>query len=283
MMERVRPWLDLIRFHEYGPFAILSCIVGALLATPSIDARAIHLSLFAVASSMSAFVANDLADVEEDRLKGKMRNPIASGRLRATSAYLAFALLAASSVFLLISLSGELVPLGLLVLALCWGYSWGPRLKDKPIVATLVHGAVPALFAVMGYALYSPVSASPVLLSLILLALSAMSDILQGIRDLEADSSLRRTTVAILGVRRSVDAAIALMVAAAAAYALMVALGFLPWPLIAFVPLAYVLIDPLLKLRSGGRTASQTIEALRLRGLALAAALIAAYLILEAL
>jgi 4-hydroxybenzoate polyprenyltransferase len=275
----LRAWVDLLRLHEYLPLSIFSVLAGALLATKHVDLRLIPVLLFVALSSMSAFVLNDIMDVEEDKARGDWRNPIASGRLGKGAVLLAFAVLALLSLIPLPFMELRVTAIGITALLLLWIYSWGPRLKDRPILDLMTHGAGPALYALMGYALYGSLNIAPLLLAVIVFMLSCTSCILQQIRDMDAATRAARRTTSLIGMKRSVDLAMVLMLISIMIYVLMVSIGVLP-PIFAIViPYGVILMDPLSKLKIGILKPEEVIKALRLRGSLLAAIMLLLYLI----
>jgi len=281
MATNLRAWVDLIRFHEYGPLAIMCGVVGALLATRDIDYRLIQLLIFITSSSISAFILNDLTDVEEDRLKGRCRNPIATGRLSVKAARNAFLITALTSIITLLALNIYVIAVGLLILSLYWSYSYGIRLKDKPPADLIIHGAIPALYIIAGYVTYRPLSTGAVLLSAMAFTLSCMSELLQELRDLNADTLRRKTTLAVIGVKGGVNASITLMILSITLYIVLTVINVIPIYFIAFTPLSYLLLSPLIKLKVGVVGVEDVINQLRLRGSLIALVIIATYVLLS--
>jgi 4-hydroxybenzoate polyprenyltransferase len=278
-LSQARPWVALLRFHEYGPLFLLCGVAGALYAGVSSPSGLAALLCFIALFSSSAFVLNDVADSEEDSVAGTSRNPIANGEIGRAAGVAAFALLAAGSLAALYFVSPPALYAAPLVYGLYWGYSWGPAFKARPGVDVAVHGAVPALFVFMGYALYARPSAGAALLSGAVFCAAAMSGVLQEVRDLGKDAPHRRTTALALGEARSVDLSVALLGAGVALYAAAVATGTLPLAMAALVPGTGLLFAPLLRLRSGAGGAGGTIRALRLRGAALALVALVIYVL----
>jgi 4-hydroxybenzoate polyprenyltransferase len=243
------------------------------------DSRMFVLVIFIAVFSTSAFVLNDL-DVEEDRLKEHWRNPVAFGRLTWRAALLGFVGLACISIVSLFALGTSLLPEGMMVIALCWGYSWRPRFKVLPVAAAIVHGAVPELYLVIGYLLYRPLTYAAVLIAGISFTLAMMTEVIQELRDVEADKNFRRTSAIIFGNPGTANLSIGLMTADVVMYWLLILDGFLS-PLFAFfVPLVYFLYEPLVMLRKGSLDPTGAISKLRNRGLAFSSLLVAAYLLL---
>ncbi len=275
----MKAWADLLRLQEYLPLFIFSALAGALLATKRIDLHLASLLLFVAFSSMSAFVLNDIMDEEEDRAREDWRNPIASGRLKRKDAFLAFAILALLSLVLLPFMELSVAVIGISTVLLLSTYSWGPRLKDKPVLDLLTHGAGPALYALMGYALYKSLDMTSLLLAGIAFLLSCTSCILQQVRDMDTGAYAAKRTTSLIGVERSIDLAMALMLISIMIYVLMVSIGALPLIFAIFIPSGVILLEPLLKLKTGAVKPEEVIKALRLRGSLLAAIMLLLYVI----
>ena len=278
-MSPARPWVALLRFHEYGPLFLLCGVAGALYAGVGSPGSLAALLCFISCFSASAFVLNDVTDWKEDSEDDDARNPIARGEVGRASGVVLFAILAACSLAALRFVSPLAALAAPLAYGLYWGYSWGPAFKARPGVDVVVHGAVPALFVFMGYVLYAPPSAGAALLSGVVFCVAAMSGVLQEVRDLGKDASHRRTTALVLGEARSIDLSVALLGAGVAIYAAAVATGALPLAMAALVPGTGLLFVPLLRLRSGAGGAGGTIRSLRLRGAALALAALVLYVL----
>jgi 4-hydroxybenzoate polyprenyltransferase len=279
IMLRPGPWLDLLRFDEYGPFFILCALAGSV-AEGKIGGGAVLLVVFVASFSASAFVENDVVDVEEDLRKGESRNPIAAGLISRRSGMVAFGVLAGLSVVTLLLLSPEAILLGILALGLCWGYSWGLNLRAIPVVDVAVHGVVPALFVLMGAALAGRVGYLASIVGLIVFVFAAMSGLLQQVRDAGADRSSRRTTAMVLGANRTALVCIGLAVTGAAIFASLPLTGLLPFWYLLFVPGAYFLVRPLFELKHSPGKTSEAIARVRSAGLVLSVLLVAAYLII---
>jgi len=65
--------IKLIRFHEYGPLVIITCLTTALLATKELDIKLVKLLVYATSGSISTFILNDIVDVDEDRMLSRFR------------------------------------------------------------------------------------------------------------------------------------------------------------------------------------------------------------------
>ena len=278
-MGNLTPWVKLVRFEEYGPLFVFCGLVGAVYAGVGSAADLAGLTAFIACFSASAFVLNDIADRHEDASAPASRNPLATGELGLGSGTALFALLAAGSVASLYFVPAPARYAAPLVYGLYWGYSWGPGFKSRPGLDVVVHGSVPALFVLMGYALYAPLSAGAAVVSGAVFCFAAMSGVLQGVRDLEKDSASRRSTPLALGSGRSVDLAVGLMGSGALLYGCAVLTGYLPPIMAALVPFSSALILPLLRLRSGRTGPEETIRVVRSRGMALAAGALCLYLL----
>ncbi|MDE1858859.1 MAG: UbiA prenyltransferase family protein, partial [Thaumarchaeota archaeon] len=215
---------------------------------------------------------------EEDASTLGSRNPLASGQLPLSLGVAVFAVLAAGSAASLLLVSARDVYIALLVYGLYWGYSWGPGFRARPGVDVAVHGAVPALFVLMGASLAGVPTEGGVVLAGIVFSLAAMSGVLQEVRDLDRDAPSRRTTALILGKEMSVDLALLMMGAGVALYAVAAIAGGLPPAMLALVPFSWFLVAPILSLRKGEETADAVIRAIRARGLVLAVGALLLYL-----
>jgi len=275
---RIEGLFELFRFHEYGPFFVAAGLMGCL-STRRIDLRMGALLLFIAVSSMSGFVLNDLCDVEEDKLKKECRNPISAGKIGFRESSIVFIALTLLSIALLCTLTKGPSILGLITLINFWLYSWGLRLKTKPFLDLIVHGAWPALYATMGYLLYLPLDLGILSLSLILFLLSMVSQILQELRDMETDNS--SNTVKILKQRNSIKLTILLMLISITLYVSTSIMGFIPFIYIFLTPLFYLLAEPLTKTLSQKIDPPEAIAKLRIRGLILAALMVVLYVSYE--
>lgn len=272
------PFVRLVRFEEYGPLFILCGAAGALYAGLGPAYGLAGLFAFIALFSASAFVLNDIADREVDASTSGSRNPLATGQLPLSRGVALFALLAAGSAASLLFVPSGDAYIALLVYALYWGYSWGPGFRARPGVDVAVHGAVPALFVLMGASLAGAPTDGGFVLAGVVFCLAAMSGVLQEVRDIGRDASSRRTTALVLGERRSVDLALLMMGAGVALYAVAVISGGLPPVMMAPVPLSWFLAAPILSLRKGEETADGAIRTIRARGSALAASALLLYL-----
>lgn len=275
----LRAWVDLLRLHEYLPFSIFSALAGALLATKHVDLHLAPLLLFVTFSSMSAFVLNDIMDVEEDRARGDWRNPIASGRLKKKAVFFVFVIFVLLSLIMLPFMGQRAVAVGIPTILLLWIYSWGLRLKDKPFFDLLTHGVGPALYALMGYAHYKPLDMISLLLAGIAFMFSFTSCILQQIRDMDAGAYAAKRTTSLIGVERSIDLSMIPMLVSIMIYVLMVLIGALPLIFAIFIPFGVILLEPISKLKTGVLKPEEVIKALRLRGSLLAAIMLLLYMI----
>jgi len=125
-------FVRIVRFHEYGPCYLVSALACAFVARYPVDSRILPVLLFVAVSSIFGFVINDIADAELDRKAGKLRNPVAAGDLSAAAAWaLAVVLLGVATLSIyLLSFPNRL--LGILVIMLFGGYSFGLRAKARP-------------------------------------------------------------------------------------------------------------------------------------------------------
>ena len=240
----------------------------------------VSLVVFVACFSASAFVENDLVDVVEDSRKEENRNPIAAGLISRKTAVAAFGLLAGASVAALLFLSPEAILLGLLALGLYWGYSWGLNLKAIPVVDVAVHGAVPAIFVLMGAELAGGVGYFASGVALVVFVYAAMSGLLQQLRDTDADGSSRRTTAMSLGASKTVLLCTGLALGGIALFASLPLAGLLPVWYLAFLPAAYFIVKPLVELKRSPEGVGKAIVRVRSAGLVISVLLVATYLVL---
>jgi 4-hydroxybenzoate polyprenyltransferase len=273
----LKPWLELFRFHEYGPLFLLCSVAGALFARGSVSYSFLALMAFVCFLSISAFVINDVTDASDDARRGFVRNPISKGEVQRPQAFRVFLVLAFLSAVTAPFLGAQDFALSLLLFVLCWGYSLGPGFKAHPVSDLVVHSLVPALFALQGYGLYRPIGLGALLLALTVAAFSGVSGVLQEIRDLSVDLKSRRTTVVVLGSRKSPSLAMALAILGVGAFGAIPLLGLAAVQLVVFLPLGFFILQPISRLSSGDLDAEGAIELIRTRGLVLALVLMAAY------
>jgi 4-hydroxybenzoate polyprenyltransferase len=134
-------WVKLLRFHQYAK--------NALVLVPLLTAHKV--SLFPVTTALlaalafslgasSAYVLNDLLDVEADRAHPTKRNrPIASGAISPTAAIVALALALVSALAIASSISTEFagVLLGYLVLTTSYSF-WLKRVAIVDVLTLAV-------------------------------------------------------------------------------------------------------------------------------------------------
>ena len=191
-------FVRIVRFHEYGPCYLVSALACAFVARYPIDSRILPVLLFVAVSSIFGFVTNDIADAELDRKAGKLRNPVASGDLSVAAAWtlvLAFLGGAALSIYLLSFLNRLL---GILVIMLFGGYSFGLRAKARPGLDVFCHASWNAIYGVMAYSVYHPIDFVGAGLSGMLFLLSMLAELVNEIRDHDSDSMTCNEQLTIL-------------------------------------------------------------------------------------
>lgn len=221
-------------------------IVGAVLSVSPMDLGMVWLLIFSLFSTVFAFVINDLSDAELDRSAGVSRNPVSTGELSLRGSItltFTFLLVSLAALFFL-SLQAQL--LGLLTLFLYFTYSWVVRAKARPILDIVYHGSCPAILAIMGYTKYRTFDATCLLLASTMFLLSAVSQILQEVRDYETDRKTIKTTVTLLGKRKSIILCLAFC---ASAFTISLPLFHIavPYQILLLSPLAYLVIPPIIQ------------------------------------
>ena len=239
-------FVRIVRFHEYGPCYLVSALACAFVARYPVDGRILPVLLFVAVSSIFGFVINDIADAELDGKAGKLRNPVASGDLSAAATWgLVIVLLggAALSIYLLSFLNRLL---GILVIMLFGGYSFGLRLKARPGLDVVSHASWNATYGVMAYSVYRPLDFVGAGLAGVLFLLSMLAELVNEIRDHDSDRGMLRTTVTWLGKKRALKACVVLLFLVLVLFVSVVLVGGLPWILLAFSPSVIFLVAPII-------------------------------------
>ena len=247
--------IDFLRPNEYFKEVILFSSLG-LLFTKSFSFLFLPLLIANLALMAFAFTFNDIEDSKEDKRKHSKRNPISRGRLGKASAYIiSFGLLLVS--ILIYFMIGTLVfPIFGTIAIFLFLYSWKSiRLKSKPFSDVLIHGIGFGAFPLTGYLIIKPFDTTIFLLTSATTMISIIGELLNEIRDYNADlKSKFKTTVIIFGKNHSKTSIIflAISVGLIFSYLFYTTLSFnffVPW-LIAFCGVAAFLFLPSLKLKS---------------------------------
>jgi 4-hydroxybenzoate polyprenyltransferase len=239
-------FVRIVRFHEYGPCYLVSALACAFVARYPVDSRILPVLLFVAVSSIFGFVINDIADAELDRKAGKLRNPVASGDLSVAAAWVLVVVLlglATLSIYLLSFLNRLL---GILVIMLFGGYSFGLRVKARPGLDLVWHASWNATYGVMAYSVYRPLDFVGVGLSGMLLLLSMLAELVNEIRDHDSDRDMIRTTVTLVGKKRALKACVVLLFLVLALFVSVVLVGGLPWVLLVFSLSIIFLVVPII-------------------------------------
>jgi len=269
----------LIRFHEYGPQVIIACLATALIASKELDIRLVKLIIYAASGSISAFILNDIVDVDEDRVLSKFRNPLASGELGVGTAAILYLLTATASITSLVGFNIYVITLALTTLSLSYLYSVGIRFKELVPMDLVVHGLVPTLLVLTTYITYRPLSLDSLILALIVFTSSLTVELLQEIRDLSVNS---RNTVKYLGVKVSKDLTLTLVLITSALYILLTLSRYDLNYLVIYSPLTYLIVEPVIKFRGGYLSVEEVISKLRFRTTLLVTLALITYVVLNA-
>jgi len=239
-------FVRIVRFHEYGPCYLVSALACAFVARYPVDSRILPVLLFVAVSSIFGFVINDIADAELDRKAGKLRNPVAAGDLSAAAAWaLAVVLLGVATLSIyLLSFPNRL--LGILVIMLFGGYSFGLRAKARPGLDVVCHASWNAIYGVMAYSVYRPLDFVGAGLSCMVLLLSMLAELVNEIRDHDSDRGMIRTTVTWVGKKRALKACVVLLFLVLVLFVSVVLVGGLPWVLLVFSPSIIFLVAPII-------------------------------------
>jgi 4-hydroxybenzoate polyprenyltransferase len=211
-----------------------------------VDSRILPVLLFVAVSSIFGFVINDIADAELDRKAGKLRNPVTSGDLSVVAAWALVVVLlgvASLSIYLLSFLNRLL---GILVIMLFGGYSFGLRAKTRPGLDVVCHASWSAIYGVMAYSVYRPLDFVGAGLSGMLFLLSMLAELVNEIRDYDSDRGMIRTTVTLVGKKRALKACVVLLFLVLALFVSVVLVGGLPWILLVFSPSIIFFVAPII-------------------------------------
>ena len=225
---------------------MVSALACAFVARYPVDSRILPVLLFVAVSSIFGFVINDIADAELDRKAGKLRNPVASGDLSVAAAWALVVVLlgvATLSIYLLSFLNRLL---GILVIMLFGGYSFGLRAKARPGLDVVCHASWNAIYGVMAYSVYRPLDSVGAGLSGMLFLLSMLAELVNEIRDHDSDRDMIRTTVTLVGKKRALKACVVLLFLVLALFVSVVLVGGLPWVLLVFSPSIIFLVAPII-------------------------------------
>ena|GEM_PF-1280344 len=270
--------IKLIRFHEYGPLVIITCLTTALLATKELDIKLVKLLVYATSGSISTFILNDIVDVDEDRVLSRFRNPLVNSELSVNTALILYLLTATASITALVGLNIYVITLALTTLTLSYLYSVGIRFKDLVPTDLLIHGLVPTLLTITTYITYRPLSLDLLILALIVFTSSITSELLQEIRDLSINS---RSTVKYLGIKVSKDLILTLVMIASVLYILLTLSRYDLNYLVIYSPLTYFIIEPVIKFRSNYLSVEEVISKLRFRTTLLVTLALTTYVVLN--
>ena len=283
-MQPLAPWnafVRIVRFHEYGPCYLVSVLACAMVARYPLDSRILPVLLFVAVSSIFGFVINDIADAKLDRKAGKLRNPVASGDLSVVAAWALVAVLlgvASLSIYFL-SILNKL--LGILVIMLFGGYSFGLRAKTRPGLDIVCHASWSALYGIMAYSVYRPLDFVGVGLSVTLFLLSMLAELVNEIRDYDSDRGMIRTTVTLVGKKKALKACIVLLFLVLALFVSLVLVGGLPWILLVFSPSIIFLVAPIINALRYEQNEQDLVPALVKRGTIIALLLLVTYIALK--
>jgi len=147
------------------------------------------------------------------------------------------------SIFLLSFLSRLL---GVLVILLFAGYSFGPRMKSRPGLDIICHASWSATYGLMAYSVYRPVDFVGAAFCGTLFLLSMFVELVNEIRDHDSDRDMIKTTVTLVGKKAALKACIILLFSAFALLVAVVLVGRLPWALLAFSPSIIFLVRPII-------------------------------------
>ncbi len=276
-------FLRIVRFHEYGPYYLISALACGFVAKFPVNSSIIPVLIFVAASSIFGFVINDIADGGLDRKAGKLRNPIASDDLSVSAAWklvLIFLGVAILSLYPL-DLLGKL--LGIIIITLFSGYSFGLRAKVRPGVDVVCHASWNALYGVMAYSVYRPLDLIGVQLSCLLFLSSMLMELLNEIRDHDSEKDIIRTTATAIGKRGALKLCILILLLILSLFVSLTVTGGLPWILLIFSPSIIFLVKPIINALRSKQNEQNLLPTLVSRGATIVILIFIAYLTIKVL
>ncbi len=235
-----------VRFHSILGFSSV-VLMGAILAGSPFKLEIVWALIFSVFSAAFGFIINDLADAELDSLSDVIRNPVSTNELSKGKSLAVTLFFLLASILSLTFLNPQNQLLGLAIIILYLTYSWIIRAKARPVLDIAYHGFCLALLATIGYTEIGPLDIKCILYISIIFLLSSMSQILQEIRDYKTDKTMIKTTVILLGKRRSLILCLALIISTFPFVFLLILKGLIPFELLFLTPLTYFIIAPIIR------------------------------------
>lgn len=156
-------------------------------------------------------------------------------------------------------------------------YSFFIKAKNIAGLDLVYHALFPALYGMLGYLLYHPLDLTGIVFFVLLGIFGAVGEVCNEIRDLKKDQSERKNTVVLIGEIWGFYLLLALMVTAFAIIGIfsLSEPGFY-WLLI-FVPLGFILIQPVWKAMKEPEYRQKFVDAINARAITLAVVMLAVY------
>lgn len=201
-------YLQLLRFKEWLP-AFVFVIIGYIL-TRSLALNDTYLILLVFASFLligsSVHIINDYFDKEFDKKKKDNRNPISIGLVNEKLAIILALLFAVSGLGLSYFLLQKVFLLSLCLFIVLFLSSAPPfRLKEKFALDVIMFCFIMPLHFLIGYMLFQEISFPITMLAIELFIFGMTMELLQEIRDYNADKECGfKTTVIMLGIGNSI-------------------------------------------------------------------------------
>jgi len=274
-------FVRILRFHEYGPCYLVSVLACAFVARYPVDSEILPVLLFVAVSSIFGFVINDIADAELDRKAGKLRNPVASGDLSVAAAWGLVVVLLGVAILSIYLLSFLNRLLGILVIMLFGGYSFGLRTKARLGLDVVFHASWNAIYGVMAYSVYRPLDFVGAGLSGMLFLLSMLVELVNEIRDHDSDRGMIRTTVTLVGKKKALKTCFVLLFLVLALFVSVVLVGGLPWVLLVFSLSIIFLVAPIINALRYEQKEQDLMPALVNRGTIIGLLLLVTYLVVK--
>lgn len=223
-------YMKLLRFDEWLP-AFAFILIGYIL-TRSVALKDAYTLLAAFLSFLLigsfGFIINDYFDRDFDKKKKDNRNPISSKLVSERSAIVLSLLSAISGLALSYSILPKVFPLFIAYFVLLTLYSAPPfRLKEKSLLDVISFCSIIPILFLVGYMLFREISVSIIMLAIEFFILNIVIEVMQEIRDYNADmKSGFKTTVIGLGIENSIKLIRVIMISFIVMFSLTIGLYF---------------------------------------------------------
>ena len=187
---------------DHGFLLFIAVLIGGLIPAKEVTVNLLVAGFSAAFIGMSAFVVNDLFDLEADRINKRKDKPLVNESINTSTAWFLFALFLVAGIALSFTLSTACVFIALLFAFLSIAYAVG--LKAVPLVGNVFIASSMSIPFIYGNLTVSSLSTAVLWLSLLAFLMGTGREIIGSIRDLEGDKKQgRKTLPMVIGLRKS--------------------------------------------------------------------------------